>query len=98
MGIEEIINQMDSAEPPALSQRRHLEEVLNWMIDNDFEKLVQALYRIDIEEQKLKAALFIHKEEPAATLLADLIIERQRQKAMARQAYKATDIPPEDAW
>ena len=98
MNIEQLISGINSIAPPPTEQRRQLEDALNWMIDNDFEKLVQALYRIDVNEQRLKDVLFTYKEQPAATMLADLIIERQQQKALARQAYKATDIPPDEAW
>jgi hypothetical protein len=98
MNIEPIIMSINTTALPLPEQRLQLEEALAWMIDNDFEKLVHALYRIDIDERQLKAVLFTYKELPAATLLADLIIERQRQKAAARQRHTTADIPPEEAW
>jgi hypothetical protein len=98
MDIENLIRNIDGVEAPLLTQRQQLEDTLNWMVDNDFEKLVQILYRIDIDEKRLRAVLFSQSEAPTATLLADLIIERQQQKAAARQRYTATDIPPDEAW
>lgn len=96
MDIEQLVRAIDSTVPA--DQRQQLEEALNWMIDNDFEKLVQALYRMDIDEKRLREVLFVHTETPAATLLAELIIQRQQRKALARQAYKPTDIPNDEAW
>ncbi|MEO5673287.1 MAG: hypothetical protein ABIQ74_01450 [Chitinophagales bacterium] len=52
------------------------------LLTRDFEKLIAILYRIDVSEEKAKAALVSEKNR--AAVLADLIIERQIQKAKLR--------------
>jgi hypothetical protein len=67
-----------------------LAERINYLINNNFQELIRLLYRIDIDEHRLKYML----EEPevnAGTLIADLIIERQMQKIASRKKYKTND-------
>ncbi len=54
------------------------------MIDMDFQRFIQVLYRLDIDEQKAKAALA--SENPSATF-ADLIIARELEKIESRKRY-----------
>ncbi|MEP0862142.1 MAG: hypothetical protein HRF52_11975 [Ignavibacterium sp.] len=68
--------------------KKYLIEKLTDMIDNNFNLLVNTLYRIDISEQKL-AELFSGKNrENIPEKLADLIIERQIQKIQFRKQYR----------
>ena len=66
--------------------RQLLIDRINELIQRDFEKLKWILYRIDISEKKLAEALR-HSEADAATVMADLIIERQIQKAESRKKF-----------
>jgi len=50
------------------------------LIEHDFEKLVYYLYRIDVHEDKMRRLLEKSNGENAASLIAELIIERQLQK------------------
>src|ERR1041385_8798079 len=68
--------------------RRLLIEKLDELIHHDFEKLKWILYRIDINEKKLTEALQ-NTESDAATLMADMIIERQIQKAESRKKFSS---------
>ena len=56
-----------------------LAEKLNTLIRNDFSTLVQLLYRIDINEARLRALLAENEGEDAGRIMARLIIERQWQ-------------------
>ena len=56
------------------------------LIHHDFEKLKWVLYRIDVSEKKLNEALQ-NSEADAATVMADLIIQRQIEKAESRKKF-----------
>ena len=72
---------------------------INHLINHDFEKLVSLLYRIDVNENKMRQLLEQKDGENAAGLIADLIIERQLQKIKSRQETKSkNDIPDDEKW
>ncbi len=78
---------------------RHLSEHINWMITNRFEELVQVLYRLDVDEKKLKILLSEGDDKNAADIITSLIIERQLQKLKARkQQGSDPDIPQDESW
>ena len=85
---------------PAINQS--LEKLIahiNALINQDFEKLVFLLYRIDVNESKMRYLLDQREGENAAGLIADLIIERQLQKIKSRKESKSnSDIPDEEKW
>ncbi|PWT77256.1 MAG: hypothetical protein C5B59_04600 [Bacteroidetes bacterium] len=58
------------------------------LIDHDFNGLVQLLYRIDVNEKKLRQMLNDQVNEDAALLIAGLIIERQLQKIHTRKFFR----------
>ena len=64
----------------ALSQR------ISYMIDHDFEFLMQALYRIDVNELRVQKVFSGDGDNPADEL-ATLIIERELKKAETRMKY-----------
>ena len=66
---------------------------INELIDKDFNKLVNLLYRIDISEQKLKIALQNEdKTISSSKTIAKLIIERQLQKLEFRKKFSKKKI------
>jgi hypothetical protein len=72
---------------------------INDLLVNDFEKLVGILYRIDVNEKKLRLLLEERNNEDAAPIIADLIIERQIQKIDSRMRfYNDGYIDEEDKW
>ncbi|MBL7745063.1 MAG: hypothetical protein JNN00_16435 [Chitinophagaceae bacterium] len=88
----------DTISPEEL--RKKLSAHINTLINNDFEKLVFLLYRVDVNEARMRA-LLAHKEgENAAGLIADLIIERQLQKIKSRQQFRQRDnnIDENEKW
>ena len=81
-------------------QREQLAATINDCILTDFDKLLQLLYRLDIDEMKLRSLLKDMPREDAGFIIADLIIERQVQKIKSRQQYnqRDNDISEEDKW
>ena len=72
---------------------------INHLINHDFEKLVSLLYRIDVNENKIRQLLKQEEGENAAGLMADLIIERQLQKIESRRKSSTNDsIPDDEKW
>jgi hypothetical protein len=64
---------------------------INHLIKNDFNKLLTLLYRIDVNENKLKNLLREKPNENAGELIAQLIIERQLQKIKTRWEFSQRD-------
>ena len=62
-----------------------LTKVIRHLLDKDFERLMNGLYRIDVDENKVKRALTT--DNPAENI-AQLIIERELQKVETRRKYR----------
>ena len=60
--------------------------VVEDLLTNDFNGLLNALYRIDVSEQKLKEALAEGTDNPAS-IITQMIIERELQKVETRKRY-----------
>ncbi len=60
-------------------------EKINFLIVNDFNKLIFILYRADINEQKLNRLLAENKKEDAGKIIAGLFIQRQLEKIKSRE-------------
>jgi hypothetical protein len=72
---------------------------INHLIHHDFQQLLVSLYRIDIDESRLKSLLAENPELNAGSLIAALIVERQLQKIKTRQQFKKNeDIPDAEKW
>ncbi|HEY7750928.1 MAG TPA: hypothetical protein VH917_01460 [Ignavibacteriaceae bacterium] len=69
--------------------RKYLTEKLSYLLDNKYDTLINVLYRIDVNEEKLAKLFAEAKRESIPEVLADLIIERQIQKIRFRQKYKS---------
>jgi hypothetical protein len=73
-----------------------LETLINDMIKEDFSKLVQLLYRIDVSEVKLKNILKEHPNEDAGKLIAQIVIERLAATKKARESFSTKPPTIED--
>ena len=72
---------------------------INDLIEKDFTRLVQILYRLDVSEDKLKTVLLEHPTGDAGDMIAKLIIERIAQREKAKDLFKQqTDIPEDEKW
>ena len=63
---------------------------INHLITNNFEELIFILYRVDVNEAKLKTLLKENSDSNAANTIADLIIQRQLQKIKTREQFKTS--------
>lgn len=76
-----------------------LSERINDLINNDFQKLVSILYRMDVNEIKLKQLLNENQGTDAGIIIGQLMIERQEQKIRSRQAHKPDEnISDDEKW
>jgi hypothetical protein len=76
--------------------RKHIVQLINRLIIEDFGRLLFVLYRIDVHEDKVRQLLKDNNGEHAAEIIADLIIERQLQKIATRQQFKSQQNILED--
>ncbi len=84
---------------PAEETRKKLIFLINELINTDFPALVQLLYRVDIDEKKLKHLLKEQEKIDAASIIADLMIKRQLQKISAKAQFKSEEKSgAEDRW
>ncbi|RYE02197.1 MAG: hypothetical protein EOP50_00615 [Sphingobacteriales bacterium] len=81
------------------AQFLRLVRVLNEAVLHDFESVVRLLYRVDVPEKKVRAALAA-SEADAGTVLARLLLEREKEKAASRARYRQDpgDIPEDERW
>ena len=78
---------------------KDLSAYINQLITDHFDELITLLYRLDVNEKKLKDLLQQHAAEDAADIIAALIIERQEQKIKTRELFKPShNIPEEESW
>ena len=69
---------IDLPPQPDIPALRHaVNEAVNYLIQHDFNRLVNILYRVDLDEQKLKFLLQENVGEDASLVITNLIIERQ---------------------
>lgn len=65
----------------------YLKRVVQYLLDNDFERLLNVMYRIDLPENRVKKVLAEGDPKNLSDLLSGLILVRERQKAMTRIQY-----------
>ena len=58
------------------------------LIEQDFEKLISILYKIDVDENKLKALLKQNTGTDSGDVIAMLVIDRQLKKIETRKKFK----------
>ena len=75
-----------------------LTDKINFLIVNDFNKLIYILYRADINEQKLNRLLAENKKEDAGKIIAALFIQRHLEKIKSRQVNKTGNDSQEERW
>lgn len=69
-------------------------EYINYLIHHNFEKLVYVLYRIDVDEMKLRSML--NTGEDTAPIIAKLVIDRQIAKIKTRESFKTNTNTSDD--
>ncbi len=85
---EKIISVSNSIQQkPDYKIRQELIYLINELINKDFSSLLQLLYRIDVDEKKIRIFLNENTSEDSACIIADLIIERQLKKIESRKLF-----------
>lgn len=59
-----------------------------YLLEKDMHRLLNAMYRLDVSEQKFHDAMLSESKQEAAIRIADLIIEREMQKVKTRLEYR----------
>lgn len=72
--------------------KKYLTEKIRDMLDNNYNLLINTLYRIDISEIKLAELFSSKNHESIPQRLAELIIERQIEKINYRKQYREGKI------
>lgn len=107
MENKELVQQVNKDLATQLPDNIGLEELksklalhINYLIQNDFEQLVNLLYRIDVSEAKIKSLLQHNPNENAGDIIAVAVIERQLQKIKTRELFgkRDNDFNEEEKW
>jgi hypothetical protein len=87
---QHLIKDLDIGDPGLIFSK--MDALQNWLageiavlLDRDFQRLLNILYRIDINESKVKLAFTADKP---AWEIAGLIIERELQKVESMKKYR----------
>ncbi|WP_425390607.1 hypothetical protein [Ekhidna sp.] len=67
-----------------------LTKQVNHLLDHDLNRLLNALYRIDIPENEVKRLLHYSDQGKIAQNMALAIIEREKKKVITRQQYQSS--------
>ena len=73
---------------------RKLSTHINQLIKHDFQGLLFLLYKIDVDENKLKTHLAANAQNDAGNIIATLIIERIIQRETSKKQF--SNNPPGD--
>jgi hypothetical protein len=65
-----------------------LADIVAQMLDSRREYLMQALYRLDVDERKVAIAFEQAHQYPLNIQIAQLLVERQLERARTKAAYK----------
>lgn len=62
---------------------------LGELIRSDFERLVQAMYRMDVDEGKFAVAMACSSVNEQASALSKVVLERELQRLAFRKKYRS---------
>jgi len=98
--LEEVSKELEVIVKDDSITKQVLVEKINELINNDFQKLVSILYRMDVSEIKLKKLLNENAGTNAAIIIVELMIERQAEKIRSRQQFNKSDenINDDEKW
>jgi hypothetical protein len=72
--------------------REKLAFLIAHLMQDNFEKLCQAMYRLDVPESKFDRAMNENPLEEIPYAIADLVIEREMQKVRTRIMHKRGEL------
>lgn len=91
-----LIQKHFDAEIPETEVRKWLENKIKQMLDQETDLLWSTLYRMDIDEEKIKQVLASAYRTPVEAGLAGLVLERQKQRNEMRAKFSSRKPPEED--
>jgi len=98
--IRQLLHQKEQlpvAQKEAL--RNQLIKYINHLLVRDFNKVVQILYMVDVNEAKLKQVIEKNPTTETAVIIVDLLIERQDQKIEMKKSFRSNEnIPDDEKW
>lgn len=59
-----------------------------WLMKHDYERLLNAIYLLDVSEQKFREATGLATNDQTARAVAELIVAREREKFESRRRYR----------
>jgi hypothetical protein len=68
--------------------KQRLRTIISHLLDNDMEKLLQIMYRIDVSESAFRKVLSTSPPDQLPGDVADLVLEREWIKAETRLKYR----------
>jgi len=74
-------------EPTDGQIREKMIHAFGWLMDNDISRMMNILYRADVDEERLKSLLLGTSQLPSAEVIADEYIRRQKQKVETWKKY-----------
>jgi hypothetical protein len=88
-----LIHKWQLALPENITDESHLHDTLLhalkvrvlYLLEHNYTKLMNALYRLDVPEHESAAALSLQKPEPIAEALSEVILKRELQKMYSRR-------------
>ena len=102
--LVKLVNKEMAIQLPEQISMEEIQEKLsahiNRLIQQNFEQLINLLYRIDVSEPKIKSLLQLQPGTNTGDIIADLIIERQLQKIRSRRQFKTNNdnFTDEEKW
>lgn len=75
-----------------------LAEQIDYMISYRLEHLFSLLYRMDVKEELVRAALLPGAPEPANVGIARLVLDRQKQRNFTKATIKPSRLDDEWDW
>jgi hypothetical protein len=89
MDVWPVLLELSASNSPPEKEgfKQQIAAYLNDLLLHDFSRLVQLLYRVDVDEKRVKAVLQQHPHEDAGLLLTELLMERQKLKSYKKETF-----------
>ena len=68
---------------------KNFTRIISYLLEKDMTRLLNGLYRIDVNEEDFKKVLFESDSDKVAESVAKLIIERELKKVEFRKKYSS---------
>lgn len=75
-----------------------LAQQIAWMLEKQPETLFSLMYRLDVDEKKVRLALDQTNPSPPHESLAWLVLSRQKQRLETKKSTPVDDLDPDLAW